>query len=167
MSAAPTETNSASFEISLSPYWNITVTRSSAAPHGLLVVVLRWIQWPSSVPRSVALPLLQSPQNFGDPRRLVYMGGGWFPKLVWPKHNMINQQVKVGVANNDKRAKCWCGTGKVGVAAAIPAIQHSPPMLVYVPNPHMWLKSITPTVACFCVNLKWKMACPPKFTQIT
>ena len=30
------------------------------------------------------------------------MGGGWFPKLVWPKHNMINQQVKVGVANNIK-----------------------------------------------------------------
>ena len=23
----------------------------------------------------------------------------------------------------------------------------------------MWLKSITPSVACFCVNLKWKMAC--------
>ena len=43
------------------------------------------------------------------------MGGKWFPKLVWPKHNMINQQVKVGVANNDKRAICWCGTGKVGV----------------------------------------------------
>ena len=36
----------------------------------------------------------------------IIMGGGWFPKLVWPKHNMINQQVKVGVANNDKRAKC-------------------------------------------------------------
>ena len=57
------------------------------------------------------------------------MGGGWFPKLVWPKHNMINQQVKVGVANNDKRAKCWCGTGKVGVATATPAIRHSPPMV--------------------------------------
>ena len=41
---------------------------------------------------------------------------------------MINQQVKVGVANNDKRAKCWCGTGKVGVATATPAIRHSPPM---------------------------------------
>ena len=39
------------------------------------------------------------------------MGGGWFPKLVWPKHNMINQQVKVGVANNDKREN-------VGVARA-------------------------------------------------
>ena len=56
------------------------------------------------------------------------MGGGWFPKLVWPKHNMINQQVKVGVANNDKMAKCWCGTGKVGVTTATPAIRHSPPM---------------------------------------
>ena len=56
------------------------------------------------------------------------MGGGWFPKLVWPKHNMINQQVKVGVANNDKRARCWCGTGKVGVATTTPAIRHSPPM---------------------------------------
>ena len=56
------------------------------------------------------------------------MGGGWFPKLVWPNHNMINQQIKVGVANNDKRAKCWCGTGKVGVATATPAIRHSPPM---------------------------------------
>ena len=56
------------------------------------------------------------------------MGRGWFPKLVWPKHNMINQQVKVGVANNDKRAKCWCGTGKVGVATDTPAIQHSPSM---------------------------------------
>ena len=44
------------------------------------------------------------------------MGGGWFPKLVWPKHKMINQQVKVDVANNDTRAKCWCGMGKVGVA---------------------------------------------------
>ena len=51
----------------------------------------------------------------------IYMGGGWFPKLVWPKHNMINQQVKVGVANNDKRAgeikmlvwhrQSWCGNG--------------------------------------------------------
>ena len=58
------------------------------------------------------------------------MGGGWFPKLVWPKHNMLNQQVKVGVANNDKRAKCWYGTGKVGVATATPAIRHSPPMIV-------------------------------------
>ena len=29
------------------------------------------------------------------------MGGGLFPKLVWPKHNMVNQQVKVGVANDD------------------------------------------------------------------
>ena len=58
------------------------------------------------------------------------MGGGWFPKLVWPKHNMIKQQVKVGVANNDKRAKCWCGTGKVGVVAtATPVIRHSPPMV--------------------------------------
>ena len=56
------------------------------------------------------------------------MGGGWFPKLVWPKHNMINPQVKVGVANNDKRAKCWCGTDKVGVATATPAIRHSQPM---------------------------------------
>ena len=56
------------------------------------------------------------------------MGGGWFPKLVWPKHNMVNQQVKVGVAYNDKRVKCWCGTGKVGVATATPAIRHSPPM---------------------------------------
>ena len=60
---------------------------------------------------------------------LAFMGGGWFPKLVWPKHNMINQQVKVGVANTDKRAKCWCGTGKVGVATATPDIRHSPPML--------------------------------------
>ena len=41
---------------------------------------------------------------------------------------MINQQVKVVVANNDKRATCWCGTGKVGVATATPAIRHSPPM---------------------------------------
>ena len=41
---------------------------------------------------------------------------------------MINQQVKVGVANNDKRAKCLCGTGKVGVATATPARRHSPPM---------------------------------------
>ena len=60
--------------------------------------------------------------------RSLGMGGGWFPKLVWPKHNMITKQVKVGVANNDKRAKCWCGTGKVGVATATPAIWHSPPM---------------------------------------
>ena len=44
------------------------------------------------------------------------------------KNNMINQQVKVGVANNDKRAKCWCGTGKVGAATATTAIQHSPSM---------------------------------------
>ena len=58
------------------------------------------------------------------------MGGKWFPKLVWPKHNMINQQVKVGVGNNDKRAICWCGTGKVGVATATPAIRHSPPMYI-------------------------------------
>ena len=41
---------------------------------------------------------------------------------------MVNQPVKVGVANNDKRAKCWCGTGKVGVATVTPAIRHSPPM---------------------------------------
>ena len=59
---------------------------------------------------------------------LTHVGGGWFPKLVWPKHYMINQQVKIGVANNDKRAKCWCGTGKVGVATATPVIRHSPPM---------------------------------------
>ena len=56
------------------------------------------------------------------------MGGGCFPKLMWPKHNIINQKVKVGVTNNDKRAKSWCGTGKVGMAMATPAIQHSPPM---------------------------------------
>ena len=43
------------------------------------------------------------------------MGGGWFPKLVWPI--MINGQ-NVGVA-----------TGKVGVATATPAIRHSPPMV--------------------------------------
>ena len=60
------------------------------------------------------------------------MGGGWFPKLVWPKHYMINQQVKVGVANNDKRAKCWCGTDEVGVATATPAIRHSPPMGIHM-----------------------------------
>ena len=47
-----------------------------------------------------------------------------------PLSPMINQQVKVGVANNDKRAKCWCGTGKVGVATATPAIRYSPPMIV-------------------------------------
>ena len=41
----------------------------------------------------------------------IGMGGGWFPKLVWPKHNKINQQVKVGVANNDKRGQYWCGNG--------------------------------------------------------
>ena len=41
------------------------------------------------------------------------MGGGWFPKLVWPKHNMINQQVKVGVANNDKRAKFGVAQAKL------------------------------------------------------
>ena len=46
---------------------------------------------------------------------------------------MINQQIKVGVANNDKRAKCWCGTGKVGVATTTPAIRHSPSMyLMYI-----------------------------------
>ena len=60
---------------------------------------------------------------------IASMGGGWFPKLVWPKHKMVNQQVIVGVANNDKRAKCWCGTDKVGVATATPAIRHSPPMI--------------------------------------
>ena len=59
----------------------------------------------------------------------AYMGGGCFPKLVWPKHNMVNQQVKVGVVNNDKRAKC--ATGKVGVATVTPAIRHSPPMRAY------------------------------------
>ena len=46
---------------------------------------------------------------------------------------MINQQVKVGVASNDKRAICWCGRGKVGVATATPAIRHSPPMVLSVP----------------------------------
>ena len=79
----------------------------------------------------------KSPQTTPNPTEHTYskyfklttMGGGWFPKLVWPKHNMINQQAKVGVANNNKRAKCWCGTGKVGVATATPAIRHSPPML--------------------------------------
>ena len=49
-------------------------------------------------------------------------------KLVWPKHNMVNQQVNVGVASNDEGAKCWCDTRKVGVAAATPAIRHDPPM---------------------------------------
>ena len=43
---------------------------------------------------------------------------------------MVNQQVKVGAANNDKMAKCWCGTGKVGVATATPVMRHSPPMSV-------------------------------------
>ena len=38
------------------------------------------------------------------------MGGGWFPKLVWPKHNMVNQQVKVGVVNNDKSQTAKHGT---------------------------------------------------------
>ena len=57
------------------------------------------------------------------------MGGGWFPKFLLPKQNMINQQIKVGEANSNKRAKCWCGTGKVGVATATPAIRHSPPMV--------------------------------------
>ena len=42
--------------------------------------------------------------------------------------NMVNQQVKVGAARNDKRAKRWCGTGKVGVATVTPAIRHSSPM---------------------------------------
>ena len=32
------------------------------------------------------------------------------------------------MASNDKRIKCWCGTGKVGVATATTTIQHSPPM---------------------------------------
>ena len=49
-------------------------------------------------------------------------------KIQRPSRARVNQQVKVGVANNDKRAKCWCGTGKVGVATATPAIRHSPPM---------------------------------------
>ena len=44
----------------------------------------------------------------------VPMGGGWFPKLVWPKHNMVNQQVKVGVANNPIMIKGQ----NVGVARA-------------------------------------------------
>ena len=30
------------------------------------------------------------------------------------------------MASNDERAKCLCGTGKVGVAPATPAIRHSP-----------------------------------------
>ena len=69
---------------------------------------------------------LWKPSSAHDYRYHGYTG--WFPKLVWPKHNMVDQQVKVGVANNDNRAKCWCGTGKVGVATATPAIRHSPPM---------------------------------------
>ena len=49
----------------------------------------------------------------------------------WCGQNIIwYQQVKVDVANNDKRAKCWCGTGKVGVAMVTPAIWHSSPMIV-------------------------------------
>ena len=39
------------------------------------------------------------------------------------------------MANNDKRAKCWCGTGKVGVATATPAIRHSPPMPLTIQLP--------------------------------
>ena len=81
------------------------------------------------------------------------MGGGWFPKLVWPKHNMINQQVKVGVANNDKRAKCWCGTGKVGVATATPAIRHSPPMGMTLNAPPPWIR-------------QWTQACTSRNRQV-
>ena len=76
------------------------------------------------------------------------MGSGWFPKMVWPKHNMINQQVKVGVANNDKMAKCWCGTGKVGVATATPAIRHSQPMpttLLYIKSTPMIMTDVMRT----------------------
>ena len=63
---------------------------------------------------------------------ITAMGGGWFPKLVWPNHNMVNKQVKVGVANNDKRTKCWCGMGKDGAATTTPAIRHSPPMITAI-----------------------------------
>ena len=83
------------------------------------------------------------------------MGGGWFPKLVWPKHNMINQQVKVGVANNE-RAKCWCGMGKVGVATATPAIRHSPPMPVgIVPNFPVAVGNVAPRQVIFQSHSKF------------
>ena len=47
------------------------------------------------------------------------------PKLVWPMPVICGV---VGVASNDKRTKCWCGTSEVGVAAATPAIRRSPAM---------------------------------------
>ena len=48
-----------------------------------------------------------------------------------PKHIMW---CNIGVASNDNTAKCWCGTDKVGVAMATPAIRHSPPMPMWDPD---------------------------------
>ena len=61
------------------------------------------------------------------------MCGGSLPKLVWPKHNMVKNKVKVGVTNNAKTSNCWCDMGQVGVASATPAILYSlPPMYVRI-----------------------------------
>lgn len=56
----------------------------------------------------------------GKPNRWVELGE-WYGQS-----DAVNQ--KVGVTNNDKRTNCWCGTGQVSVAAAMPAIQYSPSM---------------------------------------
>ena len=57
---------------------------------------------------------------------------------------MINQQVKADVANNDKMAKCWCGTGKVGVATATPAIH------AYANSADVSVTDICSALSCWC-----------------
>ena len=46
------------------------------------------------------------------------MGGGSCPEVGMVKTSSGVLLVN-GVASNDKRANCWCGTGKVGVAPII------------------------------------------------
>ena len=64
----PTETNSASFEISLSPYWNLTVTRSSAAPYATM-------RHPTEAKHSVCTACLSS---------LIWYVVDRSATLVWP-----------------------------------------------------------------------------------
>lgn len=85
-----------------------------------------------------------------------------FLKLVWPKHNMVNQKVEVDVTNNDKNPKCWWGTDQVGVAAVIPAIPYSPPMGCSIINMSSFgcAKQASGRVGCvvkqitFCISVR-------------
>ena len=103
-------------------HWRPWSYCSSKAAGGFLRYIMDWNIWTPNA-GYIYIYIYLKIYNYVHGRRMV-------SKVGVAKHNMINQQVKVGVTNNDKRAKCWCGMGKVGVATATPAIRHSPPMIM-------------------------------------